>query len=130
MKTKKMMMTKKEMLKKHVSMMGKGGPKAPTPFEMIGGGLKNLRDKVQSGITKGITNFVGDTQAGKILKDGLKNQKKGILQKALDPMLDPVNMIQKQPLKKIPKMPKKVPNVVKPALDTMLDPVNYISKKK
>lgn len=76
-------MDKKKIMKKHCGAgAGKGG--------MISDAYNNVKDtvlrtgaKVKSAITNGIVKFVGDTPAGKMLKDGLDNQKAQSLKNAI-----------------------------------------------
>lgn len=74
---------KKDILKKYT---GKGGIITDTIKEIPGTikkGYKNVKDKVQSGITRGIVRMVGDTPAGNILKSGLAEQKKESMKQAI-----------------------------------------------
>lgn len=75
---------KVEILKKYT---GQGGIVKDTIKEIpntIGNAYSNVKDKVQSGITNGIVNVLGDTPAGNTVRDGLANQKKGILKNTVN----------------------------------------------
>lgn len=83
------MKNKKEILKKYV---GKGGPTAPSPFKMIGNSIGNAVKNAKQAVTGGIVRAVGDTPAGKMLQDGLANQKRQTLKKIVEKVAAPKSM--------------------------------------
>ena len=117
METKKMMMTKKEMLKKHT---GQGGIVTDTIKEIPGTVVKGIKS-IGGGIKKGLQwagnqvakDMIGGEKKWKDLEEKNKleksgeyiSEKKQILGKAIRKTM-PLNAPKRMPLNSIPKMPK------------------------
>lgn len=102
---------KSAMHKKGCSSDGKGGPlwdkvKSETGniVSTVKGKYKKIKDNLQDTITNKIVDFVGDTQAGSVIKEGLKKQKRDTLKNAIKAPSKtktmPLNIVKKMPVKK------------------------------
>lgn len=102
---------KSAMHKKGCSSDGKGGPlwdkvKSETGniVSTVKGKYKKIKDNLQNALTDKIVDFVGDTPAGDIIKEGLNKQKRETLKNAIKapstPKKMPLNIVKKMPVKK------------------------------
>lgn len=98
-------MDKKKIMKKHCG--GKGGMISDA-YKNVKGAVSRTGTKVMDAITSGIVKFVGDTPAGKMLKEGLDNQKAQALKSAIKKS----TVAPSKVTTKAPEVMKKVPTPV------------------